>query len=52
MALIRLSAVSLEYFEQGSGPQTVVLVHGYQSSGRICWRVTAPPVKRSMAGMC
>lgn len=39
MALIRLSAVSLEYFEQGSGPQTVVLVHGYQSSGRI-WHAT------------
>ena len=39
MALIRLSEVSLEYFEHGSGPHTVVLVHGYQSSGRI-WHAT------------
>ena len=35
MTIIRLSDVSLEYFEHGNGPHTVVLVHGYQASARI-----------------
>jgi pimeloyl-ACP methyl ester carboxylesterase len=31
--------VRLQYFEHGQGPETLVLVHGYQTSGRI-WRLT------------
>ncbi len=29
----------LQYFEHGAGPQVIVLVHGYASSGR-CWKLT------------
>jgi branched-chain amino acid transport system permease protein len=36
---VQAGAVRLQYFEQGEGPETVVLVHGYQSSGRV-WRLT------------
>ena len=36
---VQAGLVKLQYFEHGSGPETVVLVHGYQSSGRI-WRLT------------
>lgn len=35
MAIARLSEVSLEYFEQGEGPNVVVFVHGYQASARV-----------------
>lgn len=35
MALAQLSEVRLEYFEQGHGPEVVVLVHGYQASARV-----------------
>jgi len=39
MPFAELSEVRLEYFEHGSGPETVVMVHGFQSSGRI-WHAT------------
>ena len=35
MTIARLSEVSLEYFEQGEGPNVVVFVHGYQASARV-----------------
>ena len=38
--------VRLCYFQHGDGPETVVLVHGYASSGRLwqlqCGRWTRP----------
>jgi pimeloyl-ACP methyl ester carboxylesterase len=36
---VQAGLVRLQYFEEGDGPETVVLVHGYQSSGRV-WRLT------------
>lgn len=36
---VRAGKVRLEYFEQGHGPDTLVLVHGYASSAAI-WRYT------------
>jgi pimeloyl-ACP methyl ester carboxylesterase len=36
---VQAGAVRLQYFEAGDGPETIVLVHGYQSSGRV-WRLT------------
>jgi pimeloyl-ACP methyl ester carboxylesterase len=39
MPFAELSEVRLEYFEHGSGPEVVVMVHGFQSSGRI-WHAT------------
>ena len=35
MTIVRLSEVSLEYFEHGEGPNVVVFVHGYQASARV-----------------
>lgn len=35
---VQAGAVKLQYFEEGRGPETIVLVHGYRSSGRI-WRL-------------
>jgi pimeloyl-ACP methyl ester carboxylesterase len=35
VSVAQLSEVRLEYFEHGSGPETVVFVHGYQASARI-----------------
>src|SRR5262249_34802447 len=35
---VQADAVKLQYFEHGTGPELLVLVHGYQSSGRI-WRL-------------
>lgn len=35
MTILRLSDVSLEYFEHGEGPSVVVFVHGYQASARV-----------------
>ena len=35
---VQADVVKLQYFEQGAGPELLVLVHGYQSSGRI-WRL-------------
>ena len=36
---VQTGKVSLEYFEQGHAPDTLLLVHGYQSSAAI-WRYT------------
>jgi pimeloyl-ACP methyl ester carboxylesterase len=36
--LVQAGAVKLQYFEHGAGPELLVLVHGYRSSGRI-WRL-------------
>lgn len=38
MDYVQAGPVRLQYFEHGQGPELVVLVHGYQSSGRI-WRL-------------
>ena len=35
MARAQLAEVTLEYFERGHGPHTVVLVHGFSASARI-----------------
>ena len=35
---VQADTVKLQYFEHGAGPELLVLVHGYQSSGRI-WRL-------------
>src|SRR5438874_7559205 len=35
---VQAGVVKLQYFEHGAGPELLVLVHGYQSSGRI-WRL-------------
>lgn len=37
-SFVQVGAVQLQYFEHGSGPETLVLVHGYRSSARI-WRL-------------
>jgi branched-chain amino acid transport system permease protein len=36
---IQSETLRLQYFEHGHGPKTLVLVHGYQTSGRI-WKLT------------
>ena len=50
--LVQAGAVKLQYFEHGTGPERLVLVHGYQTSGRI-WRLvqeTLDPTRfRSLA---
>jgi pimeloyl-ACP methyl ester carboxylesterase len=38
MAFAQLSKVRLEYFQQGEGPERVVLIHGFQASAAI-WRL-------------
>lgn len=35
---LQANDVKLQYFEHGTGPEVLVLVHGYQSSGRI-WQL-------------
>jgi len=35
---VQAGSVKLQYFEHGEGPELLVLVHGYRSSGRI-WRL-------------
>lgn len=35
---VQAGPVKLQYFEHGAGPELLVLIHGYQSSGRI-WRL-------------
>jgi branched-chain amino acid transport system permease protein len=35
---LQANDVQLQYFEHGTGPEVLVLVHGYQSSGRI-WQL-------------
>jgi branched-chain amino acid transport system permease protein len=47
MAFAQLSKVRLEYFPHGEGPEKVLLIHGFQSSGRI-WRMVQealPPAR-------
>ncbi len=36
---VQAGEVKLQYFEQGTGPELLVLIHGYAASGRI-WRLT------------
>jgi hypothetical protein len=31
MTFARISKVQLEYFERGSGPERVLLIHGFQA---------------------
>jgi branched-chain amino acid transport system permease protein len=38
VAFAQLSRIRLEYFPHGEGPEKVLLIHGFQSSGRI-WRM-------------
>lgn len=38
MAIAQLSKVAIEYFPHGEGPERVVFIHGFQSSGRI-WKL-------------
>ena len=35
---VQAGDVKLQYFEHGEGPELLVLVHGYRSSGRI-WQL-------------
>ena len=35
---VQADTMKLQYFEHGTGPEQLVLVHGYRSSGRI-WRL-------------
>ena len=37
--MVQAGQVPLQYFEYGRGPETLVLIHGYQMSGRI-WKLT------------
>lgn len=47
MTIVRLSEVSLEYFEHGHGAEAVVFVHGFQASARIWHEVQrALPAER------
>ena len=36
---VQAGPVRLQYFEHGDGPEVLVLVHGFQMSGRV-WRLT------------
>src|SRR5262249_60608329 len=38
MPHVQLSQVRLHYYERGHGPETVLLVHGFQMSGRV-WQL-------------
>ena len=38
-AMVRAGQVNLQYFSHGSGPETVVLVHGYTMNARL-WQLT------------
>jgi branched-chain amino acid transport system permease protein len=40
MPYAQLSTVRVHYYESGHGPQTLLLVHGFQSSGRI-WQLVS-----------
>ena len=42
---VQAGAVSLQYYEEGSGPETIVLVHGYASSA-VLWRYTVEQLAR------
>ena len=38
-AMVRAGEVDLQYFSQGTGPETVVLIHGYTMNARL-WQLT------------
>ncbi len=42
---VQAGPVSLQYYEEGDGPETIVLVHGYASSA-ILWRYTIEHLAR------
>ena len=42
---VQAGEVSLQYFEEGDGPETIVLVHGYASSA-VLWRYTIEQLAR------
>ena len=42
---VQAGDVSLQYYEEGSGPETMVLVHGYASSA-VLWRYTIEQLAR------
>ena len=42
---VQAGPVSLQYYEQGKGPETIVLVHGYASSA-VLWRYTVEHLGR------
>ena len=47
--LVQAGPVRLQYFEEGDGPETLVLVHGYASSA-ILWRYTVEHLARERSG--
>ena len=47
--IVQAGPVSLEYFEEGDGPETLVLVHGYASSAAL-WRYTVEHLAREQVG--
>ena len=52
MPFAQLSSVRLHYYEHGHGPETVILVHGFQASGRIwqlVWEKLPPEQYRVIA---
>ncbi len=42
---VQAGSVKLQYFEEGDGPETIVLVHGYASSA-VLWRYTIDHLAR------
>ena len=42
---VQAGDVSLQYYEEGNGPETIVLVHGYASSA-VLWRYTIEQLAR------
>ena len=45
---VQAGTVKLQYFEHGTGPEQLVLVHGYRSSGRI-WRLVQEALDPTVA---
>lgn len=46
---VQAGAVKLQYFEEGNGPDTIVLVHGYASSAAL-WRYTIERLAEERVG--
>ena len=46
---VQAGPVRLQYFEEGDGPETLVLVHGYASSAAL-WRYTIEHLARERSG--
>jgi pimeloyl-ACP methyl ester carboxylesterase len=46
---VQAGPISLEYFEEGDGPETMVLVHGFASSAAL-WRYTIEHLSRERLG--